>query len=196
MGVTGQHQERPGREIGNPRRVMGEHDGGAFGRQAAEQCIALRPLHIAIGYADKVDRVILELQRVPRMIEHIDAAIAERVRHGALAIDVVVVAEDGEPAERRVEARKCCGGDARRHAPAAERLQLASLLWRLRRATLIETGLFEMQGGILQRRHRDQLRHESNNPELLYRQIHEPDVVASGDLPVAKGINQVFRRYP
>lgn len=59
--------------------------------------------------------------------------------------------------------------------------RLASLLWRLRRATLIETGLFEMQGGALQQQHRDQLSHEATNPALqvFYRLLHEPRVTVS-----------------
>ena len=58
------------------------------------------------------------------MVEHGDAVIAQRVRHGALAVDVVMVAEDREPAKRRLEARKDRGDGARRHAPAAEQLHV------------------------------------------------------------------------
>jgi hypothetical protein len=59
--------------------------------------------------------------------------------------------------------------------------RLASLLWRLRRATLIETGLFECPGGTLQQRHQDQLRHKSSHPELnvFYRLLHNPHIAVS-----------------
>ena len=61
--------------------------------------------------------------------------------------------------------------------------RLASLLWRLRRAARIETELFEIQGGVLQQRQRDQLDHEAGNPELkvFYKLLQEPDPAQTAD---------------
>jgi hypothetical protein len=98
-------------------------------------------------------------------------------RHGLTAETVVASPED--PAEyQRFEA-----GLYDDYAPqgAVEQqlvARLSSLLWRVRRATLIETGLFEMQGGVLLQQHRDQLNHQADNPSLdvFYRLLHEPQL--------------------
>ena len=104
-------------------------------------------------------------------------------RHGLTAETVICSLE--EPAKYQAfEA-----GLFRDYAPESgvERelvARLASLLWRLRRATLIETGLFEMQGGMLQR-HRDQISHEATHPTLqvFYRFLHEPHSPMSDEPP-------------
>ena len=44
--------------------------------------------------------------------------------------------------------------------------RLASLLWRLRRATQIETGLFEVQSASVLQRQSDRVNHQALNPEL------------------------------
>src|SRR5580692_5819114 len=66
------------------------------------------------------------------------------VRHGLTAETVIGALEDAED-YKAFEAATIADYDDQ---PAVERelvLRLASLLWRLRRATTIETGLFEMQ---------------------------------------------------
>jgi hypothetical protein len=60
--------------------------------------------------------------------------------------------------------------------------RLASLLWRLRRAARIETGLLEVQGGALQQQVRDQRAHEAGNPSLnaFYNLLHGRPPEVSG----------------
>jgi hypothetical protein len=70
------------------------------------------------------------------------------VRHGLTAETVIGALEDAED-YKAFEAAVIADYDA---PSAVERelvLQLASLLWRLRRATTMETGLFEIQAGHL-----------------------------------------------
>jgi hypothetical protein len=69
------------------------------------------------------------------------------VRHGLTAETVIIPLEDFEDYQA-FEMAVTADYDA---GTAVERelvLRLASLLWRLRRATSIETGLFQMQGEI------------------------------------------------
>jgi hypothetical protein len=84
------------------------------------------------------------------------------LRHGLTSETVITVfenAKDYEAFERQV---------AHQWRPQTEFhrqlvLRLCSLLWRLRRATAIETGLFQIQGQIIRERKSEQSRHESAN---------------------------------
>ena len=105
-------------------------------------------------------------------------------RHGLTAESVITSLEepgDYQAFEAGVLADYTPQGMVERELVA----RLASLLWRLRRATLIETGLFEMQGGALRQQQRDQLSHEATNPALqvFYRLLHEPRVAVSEEPP-------------
>jgi hypothetical protein len=58
--------------------------------------------------------------------------------------------------------------------------RLKSLLWRLRRATLIETNLFQLQGRLaMEQKLRGQRKSDSAGPglEILYRLLRSPDTV-------------------
>jgi hypothetical protein len=66
------------------------------------------------------------------------------VRHGLTAETVIGALEDAED-YRAFEAAIIAGYDAQSAVERELVLRLASLLWRLRRATAIETGLFEIQ---------------------------------------------------
>jgi hypothetical protein len=73
------------------------------------------------------------------------------VRHGLTAETVITTLEDEED-YKKFELSVTSGFDA---ATAIERelvLRLASLLWRLRRATAIDTGLLQLQSEIIARR--------------------------------------------
>jgi hypothetical protein len=94
-------------------------------------------------------------------------------RHGLNAESVITVLED-EAAYRKFE--KIVIGD---YAPetAIERalvVRLASLLWRLRRAVAIETGLFQIQGRIIRDRY-----HEHDDPtdplKIFYDLLRSPN---------------------
>jgi hypothetical protein len=66
------------------------------------------------------------------------------IRHGLTAETVIGVLEDAED-YKAVEAAITADYDAQSPVERELVLRLASLLWRLRRATTIETGLFEIQ---------------------------------------------------
>src|SRR5215831_3019629 len=77
------------------------------------------------------------------------------VRHGLAAETVIGVLEDAED-YKAFEAAITADYDAQSAVERELVLRLASILWRLRRATTIETGLFEIQAGHLRdyRQHR------------------------------------------
>ena len=66
------------------------------------------------------------------------------VRHGLTAETVIGALEDAED-YKAFEAAVIVGYDAQSAVERELVLRLASLLWRIRRATTIETGLFEIQ---------------------------------------------------
>src|SRR5271155_3443859 len=70
------------------------------------------------------------------------------VRHGLTAETVIGALEDAED-YKAFEAAIIADYDAQSAVERELVLRLASLLWRLRRATTIETGLFEIEAGHL-----------------------------------------------
>src|SRR3954453_13378291 len=66
------------------------------------------------------------------------------IRHGLTAEKVVVALEDAED-YKAFQAAVIADYDAQSAVEGELVLRLASLLWRIRRATAIETGLFEIQ---------------------------------------------------
>src|SRR3954466_13491795 len=66
------------------------------------------------------------------------------VRHGLTAETVIVALEDAED-YKAFEAAIIADYDAQSAVERELVLRLASLLWRIRRATTMETGLFEIQ---------------------------------------------------
>ena len=107
------------------------------------------------------------------------------LRHGLTAESVVSALED-EAAYRKFE--RIILHD---YAPdsAVERglvVRLASLLWRLRRAVAIESGLFDIQGQIVRNRHQNADHHDPNDPLKVFydllRPHHERQLVDNIDL--------------
>src|SRR5208282_4571994 len=70
------------------------------------------------------------------------------VRHGLTAETVIDVLEDAEDYQR-FEAAVIADYDAESAVERELVLRLASVLWRLRQATTMETGLFEIQADYL-----------------------------------------------
>src|SRR5262245_22077833 len=66
------------------------------------------------------------------------------IRHGLTAETVIGALEDAED-DKAFEATVVADFDAQSAVERELVLRLASLLWRLRRATTMETGLFEIQ---------------------------------------------------
>ena len=91
------------------------------------------------------------------------------VRHGLCAETVIEIVEDVED-YRAFEAAVIADYDAQTAVERELVLRLASLLWRLRRATAIETDLLRIQAGILQDR-RDQTRQSEREQAISFRVI-------------------------
>src|SRR5271155_3774084 len=72
----------------------------------------------------------------------------DAVRHGLTAETVIRCLEDAEDYQA-FEMSVTSGFDARTAVERELVLRLASLLWRLRRATAIETGLLQIQSDII-----------------------------------------------
>jgi hypothetical protein len=97
------------------------------------------------------------------------------VRHGLTAETVIGALEDAED-YKAFEAAITADYDAQSAVERELVLRLASLLWRLRRATTMETGLFEIQADQL----RDFRRSRPIQPmsrEIIYAGFGQPDSV-------------------
>jgi len=101
------------------------------------------------------------------------------IRHGLTAATVVPAIEDAEEFERFAAAVRADYQPAStvEHEMVA---RLTSLLWRLRRSTLIETNLFQLQARLaMEEKLRGQGKSDTANPGLgvLYRLLRSPDVL-------------------
>src|SRR5262249_45340963 len=77
------------------------------------------------------------------------------VRHGLTAETVISALEDADD-YKGLETAITADYDAQSAVERELVLRLASILWRLRRATTMETGLFEIQADHLRERHKSQ----------------------------------------
>src|SRR5215216_4691100 len=84
----------------------------------------------------------------PNTAEGKERSRCNAVRHGLTAETVIGALEDAED-YKAFEATIIADYDAQSAVERELVLRLASLLWRLRRATTMETGLFEIQAGHL-----------------------------------------------
>jgi hypothetical protein len=89
------------------------------------------------------------------------------VRHGLTAETVIATLEDAED-YKAFEAAIIADYDAQSAVERELVLRLASLLWRLRRATTMETGLFEIQA--------ERLREPNPRPAMRTRQSPDSEV--------------------
>ncbi len=107
-----------------------------------------------------------------------DRSRCNAVRHGLTAGTVIGALEDAED-YRTFEAAIIADYDAQSAVERELVLRLASLLWRLRRATTIETGLFEFQAGHVKSfrwgRHAQTKLHE-----IIYAKFERADPVSFG----------------
>jgi hypothetical protein len=94
-----------------------------------------------------------------------EASRRNAVRHGLTAETVIGALEDAED-YRAFEAAITADYDAQSAVERELVLRLASILWRLRRATIMETGLFDIQA--------DHLRERQQSRQLL---TSSPEVV-------------------
>jgi hypothetical protein len=97
------------------------------------------------------------------------------VRHGLTAETVIEVLEDPED-YKAFELSVTADFDAQTAVERELALRLASLLWRLRRATAIETGLLQIQGEILReiRQARGKLQPHDRTPDVIVQRTDGP----------------------
>jgi hypothetical protein len=89
-----------------------------------------------------------------------------RAWRDGLADQTVVKTLEDVPSYRAFERALVSSVDPRSVLELALAHRLASLLWRLRRACAIETGLFEIQGQVLSSRQQDRTRGPGQLPTL------------------------------
>src|SRR5436190_5401335 len=90
------------------------------------------------------------------------------VRHGLTAETVIRTLEDAED-YKAFEAAITADYDAQSAVERELVLRLASVLWRLRRATMMETGLFEIGAEHLHGREKQQL--PANSQDVIYAMV-------------------------
>jgi hypothetical protein len=106
------------------------------------------------------------------------------VRHGLSAETVVEIAEDIDD-YRGFEAAVIADYDARTAVERELVLRLASLLWRLRRATMIETELLKIQAEILRDRRSSQLTVRTRNTQSAIPAVQDVGETESDPWPAA-----------
>src|SRR4051794_22161477 len=106
------------------------------------------------------------------------------VRHGLTAETVIGALEDAED-YRAFEAAVTADYDAQSAVERELVLRLASLLWRIRRATTIETGLFEIQA-----RHLVEYRKNRDSRHSLIRRLFGPAQRDDDDESASEHISQ------
>jgi hypothetical protein len=102
------------------------------------------------------------------------------VRHGLSAETVVEIVEDIDD-YRGFEAAVIADYDARTAVERELVLRLASLLWRLRRATMIETELLRIQAELLR---------DCRSGHLAVRSPNPPSSILGGPIPVVQGVQE------
>jgi hypothetical protein len=102
------------------------------------------------------------------------------LRHGLTAETVIAALEDAEDYSA-FEAAVIADYDAQSAVERELVLRLASLLWRLRRATTTETGLFEIQADHLHG-YRQTLQLATNSRDMVHAEFGSPDP-GSCDVP-------------
>jgi hypothetical protein len=108
------------------------------------------------------------------------------VRHGLTAETVIGALEDAED-YKAFEAAVIADYDAQSAVERELVLRLASLLWRLRRATKVETGLFEIQADHLSEfKHTSQVRPGSR--EIVYAMFGRADRGSFDPDPASQGM--------
>ena len=122
----------------------------------------------------------------PRTEAGKQASRCNAVRHGLTAETVIAALEDAED-YKAFEAAITADYDAQSAVERELVLRLASLLWRLRRATTMESGLFEIQAESLgDHRHNRQLLPNSRNIiEEVFRRADSIGAHAVSNNPVA-----------
>jgi hypothetical protein len=115
------------------------------------------------------------------------------VRHGLTAETVIGALEDAED-YKAFEAAITADYDAQSAVERELVLRLASLLWRLRRATTMETGLFEIQANHL-RDYRLNRQLFPNSPDIIHAVLQRAHSVSAHAASDNAGSNRQSVRY-
>jgi hypothetical protein len=121
MRMAGEGKVRAGRDVREPRRIVCQTEGRTRRFHAGQQGMCLRSDDMRVRHADNVDKMAVNCECPPLVIQDHDAMITQRYGHVVLAVDVVVVAEDGKAAMRPIKARHERCNDARSQ-PAATKI--------------------------------------------------------------------------
>ena len=116
------------------------------------------------------------------------ASRCNAVRHGLTAETIINALEDAEDYEA-FEAAIIADYDAQSAVERELVLRLASILWRLRRANAMETGLFEIQAEHL-RDHRQSRQLLANSREVIHAVFRGTDCVSANASPL-KVLNEL-----
>ena len=109
------------------------------------------------------------------------------VRHGLTAETVIGALEDAED-YKAFEAAIIADYDAQSAVERELVLRLASLLWRLRRVTTMETGLFEIQADYLHEFRQDR-QTQPKSQEIIYARLGQSDTVDADPDRASHGIS-------
>jgi hypothetical protein len=112
------------------------------------------------------------------------------VRHGLTAETVIGALEDAED-YKAFEAAIIADYDAQSAVERELVLRLASLLWRLRRATTMETGLFEIQADCLREFRRDH-KTQSKLQDISYPRLGPVDPIDADPDRASHGIKNLI----
>ena len=116
------------------------------------------------------------------------------VRHGLTAETVIGALEDAED-YKAFEAAVIADYGAQSAVERELVLRLASLLWRLRRATTMETGLFEIQADYL-REFRQSRRAQTRSQQIIYARLEEANYVDADPDRASHGITNGAEARP
>ncbi len=116
------------------------------------------------------------------------------VRHGLTAETVIGTLEDAED-YKAFEAAIIADYDAQSAVERDLVLRLASLLWRLRRATTMETGLFEIQADYL-REFRQDRQTQPKSQEIIHARFKQVDSVDAGPDRASRGVTDGTEARP
>ena len=122
------------------------------------------------------------------------ASRCNAVRHGLTAETVIGALEDAED-YKAFEATIIADYDAQSAVERELVLRLASLLWRLRRATTMETGLFEIQAEHL-REYRQPRQVLPTSRDVVYALFGRAESISNDRDPASHGITNATEAVP
>ena len=84
-----------------PDRVVGKHNGRAIRGEFGQQRIGFTPRYVSIRYSNNINKVIFKLNGETCMTEDSNVMPFKSACNRTLPVVVIMIAKDGETAERR-----------------------------------------------------------------------------------------------